>query len=245
MPSDSQVFDELKLPFIFVPHGAPEPVEWLGKHPDWIKLPATVVPRGRGSARENLSSGNSLLRRPGTIDGLGGASGPAPPRPAAGTAMSGAMPAGTPHPMSHSTSDATNSPSGLASMTDDPIAAYRRASEAMATAARAHALEYGLGRTGATPADMHPADDPIQQEPSAGPPIQQEPFAPPPGHAFPSPAISDSQASPGASPPFLQPGFVPGTKDVMKFGTDGLIHDPTMEKNPPEIGLPRRTDTDT
>ena len=47
MPSDPHVFDELKLPFIFVPHGAPEPTEWLANHRDYIKLPATFVPRGR------------------------------------------------------------------------------------------------------------------------------------------------------------------------------------------------------
>jgi hypothetical protein len=45
MPSDSHVFDEIKLPFIFVPHGLPEPTEWVQRHPDYIKLPATLEPR--------------------------------------------------------------------------------------------------------------------------------------------------------------------------------------------------------
>jgi hypothetical protein len=92
---------------------------------------------------------------------------------------------------------------------------------------------------------MRPVDDPIQQEPLARSRIQQTPLAPPPGRPFPSPTISDSHTSPGALLPFLQPGFVPGTKDVIEFSMDGLIHDPTMEKLPPKIGLPRRTDIDT
>jgi hypothetical protein len=30
MPSDPHSFDEIKLPFIFVPHGSPGPTELLG-----------------------------------------------------------------------------------------------------------------------------------------------------------------------------------------------------------------------
>jgi hypothetical protein len=66
MPSDShpfdelsQAFDEIKLPFIFVPHGLPEPPEWLERRPDYIKLPATFVPRARSGGRTNPSSPNS------------------------------------------------------------------------------------------------------------------------------------------------------------------------------------------
>src|SRR5271167_5056518 len=113
MPSDPHVFDELKLPFIFVPHGAPEPFEWLENHPDWIKLPATFVPRARGSARQNLSTGNSSLPRPGTIDGLGPASGPTPPRPVTRAAAPAATPRAVPNAISHIGSDATSSTPGL------------------------------------------------------------------------------------------------------------------------------------
>jgi len=233
MPSDPYVFDELKLPFIFVPHGAPEPTEWLSHHPDYIKLPATFVPRGRNGDQANLSSAGPPPIRHRTVDGLAAASGPTAPRPSSGS------------PMSAARSAVTNHTPELAPFADDPIAAFCRASEALATAASAHALEDGRRQASFANADMRPVDDPIQEEPLARPPIQQAPLAPPPGRAFPPPAISDSHTSPGALLPFLKPGFVPGTKDVIEFGTDGLIHDPTMEKDPPEIGLPLRTDIDT
>lgn len=36
----------LVVPFIFVPHGSPLPVEWLDAHPGWVRFPATMVSRG-------------------------------------------------------------------------------------------------------------------------------------------------------------------------------------------------------
>ncbi len=38
--------DDLECPFIFVRHGDPSPTEWLAQHPEWIRIPATMVPRG-------------------------------------------------------------------------------------------------------------------------------------------------------------------------------------------------------
>jgi hypothetical protein len=35
----------LVVPFIFVPHGCPLPVEWMAEHPGWVRFPATMVPR--------------------------------------------------------------------------------------------------------------------------------------------------------------------------------------------------------
>lgn len=43
--------DDLQTPFLFVPHGAPEPVEWMRKHPGWVKFPATFVPRAAAAVR--------------------------------------------------------------------------------------------------------------------------------------------------------------------------------------------------
>jgi hypothetical protein len=151
MPSDPHVFDELKMPFIFVPHGAPEPAEWLANHRDWIKLPATFVPRGRGSDQANPSADGPppIQHRPG--DGLAAASSPTAPWPSGGGAMSDAMSA-----------DA-NQTRGSAPVPDDPIAAFCRASEGLATAASAPALEDGLRPAGIATADMRPVDDPIQQ----------------------------------------------------------------------------------
>ena len=44
-------FGDLESPFLFVPHGAPEPVEWMRKHPGWVKFPATFVPRAPAAVR--------------------------------------------------------------------------------------------------------------------------------------------------------------------------------------------------
>ena len=44
-------FGDLESPFLFVPHGAPEPTEWMRKHPGWVKFPATFVPRPPAAVR--------------------------------------------------------------------------------------------------------------------------------------------------------------------------------------------------
>ena len=45
MPSDREGPNEFRVPFIFVPHGHPEPKEWMARHPGWVKFPAVMVPR--------------------------------------------------------------------------------------------------------------------------------------------------------------------------------------------------------
>ncbi len=37
----------LRVPFIFVPHGAPPPLEWMAEHPGWVKFPATFIPHAQ------------------------------------------------------------------------------------------------------------------------------------------------------------------------------------------------------
>src|SRR5271167_2387525 len=130
MPSDPHVFDELKLPFIFVPHRQPEPTEWLQRHPDNIKLPATFVPRGRGGDRDRPSSGSPPAGQRGTVDGLAPPPDPGVPWPPAGSAMSDAM---------------MNETAGRAWTSGDPIAAFRRASDGLATAASGYASGRGDG----------------------------------------------------------------------------------------------------
>ncbi len=41
---------DLQTPFLFVPHGDPLPLDWMARHPGWVKFPATMVPR-RPAAR--------------------------------------------------------------------------------------------------------------------------------------------------------------------------------------------------
>ena len=115
MPSDSRVFDELKIPFIFVPHGAPDPSEWLASHPDYIKLPATFVPRGRGDGGTSPSSGRPSAGQRRTIDGLAPLPDPtAPWRP-------------TENAVPNATQAGTNESSDRTLIGADPIAAYLRA----------------------------------------------------------------------------------------------------------------------
>ncbi len=37
----------MKVPFIFVPHGSPPPLDWMAEHPGALTVPATFVPRAR------------------------------------------------------------------------------------------------------------------------------------------------------------------------------------------------------
>lgn len=41
---------DLQTPFLFVPHGDPLPLDWMARHPGWVRFPATMVPR-RPTAR--------------------------------------------------------------------------------------------------------------------------------------------------------------------------------------------------
>src|SRR5208282_5159071 len=153
MPSDPHVFDELKLPFIFVPHGAPEPTEWLASHPDYIKLPATFVPRARRDGRADRSSGSPPPGQRRSVDGLAASPDPAAPWPPTGNTMSNAM------------QSATNEASDRASTPDDPIAAYLQANDALATAASG----YTSGRVGGAGPDAYAGNDLLNHVDPLGP----------------------------------------------------------------------------
>lgn len=43
--SDAAGGDRLEASFVFVKHGDPMPREWMARHPDWVKFPATLVVR--------------------------------------------------------------------------------------------------------------------------------------------------------------------------------------------------------
>jgi hypothetical protein len=34
---------DLRLPFVFVPNGAPDPVDWRARHPGWTSMPARLI----------------------------------------------------------------------------------------------------------------------------------------------------------------------------------------------------------
>ena len=61
--------DELYVPFLFVPHGDPEPSDWMAAHPGWIRLPAVMMPRSTGPESEPAAQGDSSIEqeRPGMI----------------------------------------------------------------------------------------------------------------------------------------------------------------------------------
>lgn len=43
----------LRVPFVFVPHGASKPVEWMAAHPGWVSFPATFRPRPMPASRDS------------------------------------------------------------------------------------------------------------------------------------------------------------------------------------------------
>jgi len=146
MPSDPHVFDELKLPFIFVPHGEPELIEWLENHRDHIKLPATFVPRAGSDGGTDPSSGGPPPGQRGTVDGLA-----PPPDPAATWRQ-------TENAVPNATQAGTNQSSDRTFIGADPIAAYCRANEALATAAGRHVSEHAVASNPSADVGNAPAD---------------------------------------------------------------------------------------
>ena len=83
MSSDPHSFDEIRLPFICVPHGEPEPTEWLSRQPDYIKLPATFVPRAHGDRQADRVAGDDPPAQRSSTGGPAASSDPDRPVPQA------------------------------------------------------------------------------------------------------------------------------------------------------------------
>jgi hypothetical protein len=140
-----QAFDEIKLPFIYVPHGEPEPTEWLERHPDYIKMPATFVPRAHGASRTNVSFDTPPPGQHRSVDGLAASSDAGAPWPPAGGAVSDAM------------SAATNATYGRTFTSDGPITAFLLADAGLGTAAS----DYALGQAGTSDLDAQVGNSPL------------------------------------------------------------------------------------
>lgn len=101
--------DTLVVPFIFVPHGAPEPREWLAQHPGAVRIPARFVPR----QASNRAGSDWQLR----FD------------PFAALVMGGEEYV---HGQSNGHDEISGSSSPLLPGTEDPVAAFLRVNSALA-----------------------------------------------------------------------------------------------------------------
>ena len=64
--------------FVFVPHGDPDPVEWMREHPGWLRIPATMVVRGADQANPALQAEPAPIPSSRTVPASYEVRGPAP-----------------------------------------------------------------------------------------------------------------------------------------------------------------------
>lgn len=147
MPAAPLSFDEIKLPFIFVPHDAPEPTEWLQRHPDRIKLPASFVPQAPSDRRsDHRVAGAQPPAHGSSTGGPAATSGPSRPVPQA----------------DNGSFAETHATPGNALPSGDPTAAYRMANGALETTASSYASDRPIrpnSRLGSASADAATASD--------------------------------------------------------------------------------------
>jgi hypothetical protein len=128
MPSDTHSFNELKVRFIFVPQGEPEPAEVTGGHADWIRLPATL---DLDEQTNSTATQTTALLPAGR------------PIPTGRQAASPEDDAPEPPSGRHTGADTGPTPN-VALTTEDPVAAYRQANNALlAVSATATSKEPG------------------------------------------------------------------------------------------------------
>jgi hypothetical protein len=165
--------DDLKTEFVFVNRGDPPPLDWMARHPGWVRFPAVMIPRdsphhpdnrayppvSRVSAREGDEAENAG-------DSPDPASVSAPPREGRYMPM-------PPAPGSGNRSDA--------------VAAYRRSNGAVASYLVANAAldECGLGHSSGGTRTQDPAKSKLRNKhpPGAGHPAKKR-----------KPGIADTKA---------------------------------------------------
>lgn len=154
--------DALRVPFIFVPHGDPLPMEWMAEHPDYFTVPAVMIPRTPDGSRRPWAEIQALLRGDAEAwrqEALRGAPEPLPSPPA--------------EPMPAPPANAIGAPSRGLAVSADPVGAYLRMAKVFAHPAAsagvvpatskpslrqyADAAQAGGSRTDAAPAAESPA----------------------------------------------------------------------------------------
>jgi hypothetical protein len=108
----------LRVPFMFVPHGCEPDPEWLRRHPDAIRFPATLVPR-EPAAEESGTQWNVQVAWP---EALANGSAP-PPLLQGGAAVSASIDRHDDLPAGDS-QRASDAPPSAALTLDDPVVPY-------------------------------------------------------------------------------------------------------------------------
>jgi hypothetical protein len=201
-----QSFDEIKLAFIYVPHGDPEPTEWMQRYADYIKMPATFVPRARSGGRASPSPPSPPPGQHRTIDGLAVSPGGFAASP---DQTSLAPPAGTAR--FDGVSDAPTEAADRVLMGADPIAVYRRADDALDTAASRHVTEPAVASNPSADVGNVPAD------PSAPSRSLGERGAGAIWNSVVPPAEANATMIVPGPPMVLPPVFLPGTPENDDF----------------------------
>jgi hypothetical protein len=159
---DRHYDDELRIPFLFVPHGDPFPTEWVREHPDYVRIPAIMLPRGTGcmsyeqacawlQAREQekvqREAQAEIDRAPVSGFGRSYAMGAPPMVRRPGRMMRGGPPPKYP--------GGWGAPEGEMSVGPDPVGTYLRMNAAMMAFAASYARGAGSGRP---PPSLSPVD---------------------------------------------------------------------------------------
>ena len=147
--------DELKAAFVFVPHGDPESVEWMHRHPGWVRFPATMLPRAANPANPAPQAETAPARLDDAVPVSYDTPGPAPRAGLASTTPGGAQPAACDAPVRSRRRVGLPRVDRIA---PDPIEAFRQADTILAAyhTQPTHRRATLHGATGPKPPPAHP-----------------------------------------------------------------------------------------